>query len=434
MEVFLFVVVGLLAVGFALGMLLSENAVHSALFLIANFGCVAFLFLMLNAPFISMVQIAVYAGAIMVLFLFVIMLLGAEQTTDTTRRFRWLSGAATTLALGLLFSLGLPLVIGGLSEGNELPGFEGDDPAIRFVHTATLPDVNLELTGDTLEEPVLIENFQFGDSTDFFVVAAGEYTARVVLAEQGLAVKEVPLTLEPGDVFTAVANGEFSTESQTLDVTLLNNSLSDVGNDEGRLIVLNAYTEDTLTLVDPGRDDAIDMRSDGTFIDRVVASDLGFNAVGDAVTFPEGTYNLRFIGAEGEEVYQIRDYELKADTEDTLILVPDQAAPVGPNDEPLPTIVSGLTFETLPTFGSPRGIGLALFTTYALPVNLVGFLLLVGLIGVIVLGRPDQVERTPRKTRRRRVSRPLVSVISDQTGRDVVVDTPRLESPDTGND
>src|SRR5690606_19866900 len=113
------------------------------------------------------VQVAVYAGAIMVLFLFVIMLLGAEQTTDTTRRFRWLSGAATVLALGLLFSLGLPLVIGGLSEGSDLPGFEGNDPAIRFVHVATLPDVHLELSGENLAEPLVIENFNYGNASDF---------------------------------------------------------------------------------------------------------------------------------------------------------------------------------------------------------------------------------------------------------------------------
>ena len=78
-EVSLFILVGAIAVVAAVMMLLSENAVHSALFLILNMGCIAFFFLMLNAPFLAMVQITVYAGAIMVLFLFVIMLLGAEK-------------------------------------------------------------------------------------------------------------------------------------------------------------------------------------------------------------------------------------------------------------------------------------------------------------------------------------------------------------------
>jgi NADH-quinone oxidoreductase subunit J len=60
-------------------MLLSRNAVHSAMYLVLNFITAAVFYLLLNAPFIAMVQIIVYAGAIIVLFLFVIMLLGGEQ-------------------------------------------------------------------------------------------------------------------------------------------------------------------------------------------------------------------------------------------------------------------------------------------------------------------------------------------------------------------
>jgi NADH-quinone oxidoreductase subunit J len=74
----LFAVLALLAIGSALGMVLSRNAVHSALWLIFNFSVVAVLYVVLNAPFIAMVQVTVYAGAIMVLFLFVIMLLAAD--------------------------------------------------------------------------------------------------------------------------------------------------------------------------------------------------------------------------------------------------------------------------------------------------------------------------------------------------------------------
>lgn len=63
----------------ALGMLLSRSSVYSALFLVLNFSSVAFLYFVLGAPFIAFAQITVYAGAIMVLFLFVIMLLGSEK-------------------------------------------------------------------------------------------------------------------------------------------------------------------------------------------------------------------------------------------------------------------------------------------------------------------------------------------------------------------
>jgi NADH-quinone oxidoreductase subunit J len=75
----LFYLLAAMAVVTALGLLMSRNAVYAALFLVLNFGCVAVFYLLLGAPFIAMAQITVYAGAIMVLFLFVIMLLGADK-------------------------------------------------------------------------------------------------------------------------------------------------------------------------------------------------------------------------------------------------------------------------------------------------------------------------------------------------------------------
>jgi NADH-quinone oxidoreductase subunit J len=78
-DLILFFVLALVAVAAAIGMLVSQNAVYSALFLVINFATVAVFYLLLGAPFIAMAQITVYAGAIMVLFLFVIMLLGAEK-------------------------------------------------------------------------------------------------------------------------------------------------------------------------------------------------------------------------------------------------------------------------------------------------------------------------------------------------------------------
>jgi NADH-quinone oxidoreductase subunit J len=79
LDIILFLILAVVSVGTALGMLLSRNAVYAALFLVLNFGTVAVFYLLLGAPFIAMAQITVYAGAIMVLFLFVIMLLGADS-------------------------------------------------------------------------------------------------------------------------------------------------------------------------------------------------------------------------------------------------------------------------------------------------------------------------------------------------------------------
>jgi NADH-quinone oxidoreductase subunit J len=75
----IFIILAAIAIASALGMLLSRNAVHSALFLVLNFTTIAVFFLTLNAPFLFVTQITIYAGAIMVLFVFVVMLLGAEQ-------------------------------------------------------------------------------------------------------------------------------------------------------------------------------------------------------------------------------------------------------------------------------------------------------------------------------------------------------------------
>jgi len=81
-ELIPFLILAVVAIATALGMLFSRNSVYSALFLVLNFVSVAIFYLMLSAPFIAMAQVTVYAGAIMVLFLFVIMLLGAERLPD----------------------------------------------------------------------------------------------------------------------------------------------------------------------------------------------------------------------------------------------------------------------------------------------------------------------------------------------------------------
>jgi len=100
-DLILFFILAIVAVGAALGMLFARNAVYSALFLILNFATIAVFFLMLGAPFIAMAQVTVYAGAIMVLFLFVIMLLGAELA-GTEERGGWQRPIALLLTLVLL--------------------------------------------------------------------------------------------------------------------------------------------------------------------------------------------------------------------------------------------------------------------------------------------------------------------------------------------
>lgn len=102
MELIMFLITGAIALIGAAAMLISRNAVHSALFLLLNFGAIGVLFLLLSAPFLFVVQIAVYAGAIMVLFLFVVMLLGAERAEDERDPIPWQRPLAIVLGLALL--------------------------------------------------------------------------------------------------------------------------------------------------------------------------------------------------------------------------------------------------------------------------------------------------------------------------------------------
>jgi NADH-quinone oxidoreductase subunit J len=100
LELILFLLLALVAIAAALGMLLSRNAVYSALFLVLNFGTVAVFYLLLGAPFIAMAQVTVYAGAIMVLFLFVIMLLGVGRPKPANL-LPWQRPLAISLAAAL---------------------------------------------------------------------------------------------------------------------------------------------------------------------------------------------------------------------------------------------------------------------------------------------------------------------------------------------
>lgn len=99
-----FSIIAVVAVVGAAGMVLARNAVHSALFLVANLFCVALLYLSLNADFLAVVQVIVYAGAIMVLFLFVVTLLNPSQreTPDRLHGQPWVAGV---LALVLLLEV-----------------------------------------------------------------------------------------------------------------------------------------------------------------------------------------------------------------------------------------------------------------------------------------------------------------------------------------
>ncbi len=101
---FFFYFLSALAIVSALAVITRRNAVHSALALIVTLLSVAGLYLMLYAPFVAGVQIILYAGGIMVLFLFVIMLVSIEKAQREEQfNKQWLVGTVATLALAALF-------------------------------------------------------------------------------------------------------------------------------------------------------------------------------------------------------------------------------------------------------------------------------------------------------------------------------------------
>ncbi len=102
MTAILFILFGGLAIGCAIAVVSQSNPLYSAISLIGVFVSLASLYVMLAAPFIAAVQVIVYAGAIMVLVIFVIMLLNIEYEEPRRPRLRWLVPVAIGLAAVLI--------------------------------------------------------------------------------------------------------------------------------------------------------------------------------------------------------------------------------------------------------------------------------------------------------------------------------------------
>jgi NADH-quinone oxidoreductase subunit J len=124
MELVVFTITAIVAIIGAVAMLLSKNAIHSALFLLLNFSAIALLFLLLRAPFLFAIQLIVYAGAIIVLFLFVVMLLGAERAEDEHDRISWQRPVALLMGLALLAEAIYVFYRSGASLGGVVTGNE----------------------------------------------------------------------------------------------------------------------------------------------------------------------------------------------------------------------------------------------------------------------------------------------------------------------
>jgi NADH-quinone oxidoreductase subunit J len=133
-ETFLFWLGAIISVIGALGLIFSKKAVHSALWLCAVMICLAMFYMAQGAVFLGIVQIVVYTGAIMMLFLFVLMLIGvdsAESLTETIRGQRWAAVLVAVLFGAILLGVFAHAQLGpfkGVDAANESAG--GNVPSL----------------------------------------------------------------------------------------------------------------------------------------------------------------------------------------------------------------------------------------------------------------------------------------------------------------
>lgn len=132
-----FVAVGAVALAAALGVVFSRQPVHSALFLMANFASLAVLYVLRDAQFLAAAQVIIYAGGIVILILFVIMLIGHDAADAPDARRRVLRYASMALGLLLLASLGLQVwgrrdAAAGIASGGT-PAAIGNELFTRYL-------------------------------------------------------------------------------------------------------------------------------------------------------------------------------------------------------------------------------------------------------------------------------------------------------------
>lgn len=122
-ELILFFVFGLVAVLAAVGVIAQRNVLYSSLLLVLNFLCLAALYILMNAQFVGVVQIIVYAGALMVLFLCAVMLLSGKRSEIVT------GGLPGQRALAALFVVVLAVEMIVLFGGLRIGGTSAGQPA-----------------------------------------------------------------------------------------------------------------------------------------------------------------------------------------------------------------------------------------------------------------------------------------------------------------
>ncbi len=140
-----FMLTGALSVGAAVGVVTARVAVHSALFLLTHFVTRAILYITLDAQFLGAVQVIVYAGGIVILILFVLMLVGSEKL-DTRAAYRtWVPYAGLALGAILVAALSFAMLQAPLTPAT-VPANEGGVPTVLGLYLYSQGILLVELT------------------------------------------------------------------------------------------------------------------------------------------------------------------------------------------------------------------------------------------------------------------------------------------------
>jgi NADH-quinone oxidoreductase subunit J len=215
-DVLVFVVAAAIVLGGGLGVVVLRSPVHCALSLVASFFGVAVLFVDLDAHFLAAVQVIVYAGAIVVLFLFVLMLLGVDEVddleVDPLGGQRW-AGIVAGVAVAAV------LVVTVIAAGTDDGGLEVGTSSLAGSLTNELGEPNVRVLGRAIFTDYV---FAFEITSVLLVIAVVgavvlARTPRATRAELAeLAELDAAIDAEFADVF-AIADADTDTDEADVD-------------------------------------------------------------------------------------------------------------------------------------------------------------------------------------------------------------------------
>ena len=403
----LFLLVGGSAVAAAVGMLLLRNAVYSALCLIYIMAALALLFLMLDAPFLALVQVTVYAGAVMVLFLFVMMLLGNQAISASEREIRGLPIIASIGATVFILAAGLAIQSGDVDSASSAA--PPPAPQLRVVH---FNQSNADESGASLRVDGLriATDFGYGVASEYQTLAPGAHAVALVAAD-GAPLYEGSVSLAGGEAVTLlIYPGEQNDAAMTASRVV--EDFSHVGLRESRVAIVN-LSGGALSVYDTGSDRALDMARDPLWVDE-----LANGAASEPRLTERGRIDLALVNsATGETLLRTPGLELAGGASALLVIANDGAGR---------TVWRQYSLDTADPFGSPAAVGQSLFRRFLLPFEMVGVLLLAALVGGIIISQ-GQRRDVRRRDVRRRVARTLAAAIDAQTTGESAAQLPAAE-------